>query len=95
MNTTFGFRSMLAVTVGSLALASAVQAGPLSDAIRTAQSENDSSSPAPAPPSRASSTPSSRCEKVSELRTRRKQELLTCAHPVLLCNRILPVLAFL
>jgi hypothetical protein len=49
MNTRFGFRSIVAATVGALALVSAVQAGPISDAIRDAQRESDSSAPAPAP----------------------------------------------
>lgn len=44
MNTRFRFRSVLAATVGALALASAAQAGPLSDAIRDAQHEGDQKS---------------------------------------------------
>ena len=50
MNTKFRFRALLAATVGALALASAAQAGPISDAIREAQREGDQSSAlAPAP----------------------------------------------
>jgi hypothetical protein len=52
MSMRFPIRTILAASVSALALASAVQAGPLSDTIREARGDNDnrsSSAPAPAP----------------------------------------------
>jgi hypothetical protein len=51
MNTRFRIRAVLAATVGALAIVSAAQAGPISEAIRDANRESDQSS-APAPAAR-------------------------------------------